>query len=84
MEFMKDIRKSTFPRQHIEHLEDTSILDISNLLSKVKLPIESGRAGKSFSDIINHVSEVKFLKLAGRVINLFLDKFINVDEENFP
>ena len=31
MEFLKDIRKSTFPRQHIEHLEDTSILDISNL-----------------------------------------------------
>ena len=31
MEFLKDIRKSTFPRQHIKHLEDTSILDISNL-----------------------------------------------------
>jgi manganese/iron transport system ATP-binding protein len=31
MEFLKDIRKSTFPRQHIKHLEDTSIFDISNL-----------------------------------------------------
>jgi len=31
MEFLKDIRKSTFPCQHIKHLEDTSILDISNL-----------------------------------------------------
>ncbi len=31
MEFLKDIRKSTFPRQHFKHLEDTSILDISNL-----------------------------------------------------
>jgi manganese/iron transport system ATP-binding protein len=31
MGFLKDIRKSTFPRQHIKHLEDTSILDISNL-----------------------------------------------------
>lgn len=31
MEFLKDIRKSTFPHQHIKHLEDTSILDISNL-----------------------------------------------------
>ena len=31
MEFLKDIRKSTFPRQHIKHLEDTSILEISNL-----------------------------------------------------
>jgi len=31
MEFLKEIRKSTFPRQHFKHLEDTSILDISNL-----------------------------------------------------
>jgi len=31
MEFLKDIRKSTFPRQHFKHVEDTSILDISNL-----------------------------------------------------
>ncbi len=31
MEFLKDIRKSTFPRQHFKHLEDTSILDVSNL-----------------------------------------------------
>jgi len=31
MEILKDIRKSTFPRQHFKHLEDTSILEISNL-----------------------------------------------------
>ena len=31
MEILEDIRKSTFPRKHFKHLEDTSILDISNL-----------------------------------------------------
>lgn len=31
MKILKDIRKSTFPRQHFKHLEDTSILEISNL-----------------------------------------------------